>query len=72
MKSVYEDNAESIGNTLAYVAATRGYKLTLTMPDMVPVQLNGTIVDRNAFPAMQVRENDSVDFLYFMGGGGHR
>ena len=39
------------------------------MPDMVSVQLNGAIVERNAFPATQVHENDSVDFLYFMGGG---
>jgi sulfur carrier protein len=40
------------------------------MPDMVSVQLNGTIVERDAFPTTPVRENDSVDFLYFMGGGG--
>jgi sulfur carrier protein len=39
------------------------------MPDMVSVQVNGTILKREDFPATQVRENDSVDFLYFMGGG---
>jgi sulfur carrier protein len=39
------------------------------MPDMVSVQLNGAILKREDFPATQVRENDSVDFLYFMGGG---
>ena len=42
------------------------------MPDMVSVQMNGTIVERDAFPTTPVRENDSVDFLYFMGGGGWR
>ena len=40
------------------------------MPDMVSVQLNGTIVERNVFPSTRVHENDSVEFLYFMGGGG--
>ncbi len=40
------------------------------MPDMVSVQVNGTILKREDFPATPVRENDSVDFLYFMGGGG--
>ena len=39
------------------------------MPDMVSVQLNGAIVERNAFSGTKVRENDSVEFLYFMGGG---
>ncbi len=39
------------------------------MPDMVSVQVNGAIVERKDFPSTQVRENDSVDFLYFMGGG---
>lgn len=39
------------------------------MPDMVSVQLNGTIVERPSFPSTPVRENDTVDFLYFMGGG---
>jgi sulfur carrier protein len=42
------------------------------MPDMVSVQRNGAIVERNAFPATHVQANDSVDFLYFMGGGSGR
>jgi sulfur carrier protein len=40
------------------------------MPDMVSVQVNGTIVERESFRTTLVRENDTVDFLYFMGGGG--
>ncbi len=39
------------------------------MPDMVSVQVNETIVERDAFSSTKVQENDSVDFLYFMGGG---
>ena len=40
------------------------------MPDMVSVQLNGTILDREAFPTTEVHEGDTIDLLYFMGGGG--
>ena len=38
-------------------------------PDMVTVQVNGTILERKDFPTTLVRTDDSVDFLYFMGGG---
>jgi sulfur carrier protein len=39
------------------------------MPDMVSVELNGEILDREAYDATAVREGDTVEFLYFMGGG---
>ena len=38
-------------------------------PEMVSVQLNDDFVDRNEWDALQIKEGDSVDFLYFMGGG---
>ncbi|MDR1323447.1 MAG: sulfur carrier protein ThiS [Candidatus Margulisbacteria bacterium] len=38
-------------------------------PEMVSVQLNGEFVRRADFAATPVKENDAVDFLYFMGGG---
>ena len=41
------------------------------MPDMVSVQRNGTILERSAFPDTLVQANDSIDFLYFMGGGSY-
>lgn len=37
--------------------------------DMVSVQLNGEFVDRGNFNSTLIKENDEVDFLYFMGGG---
>jgi sulfur carrier protein len=40
------------------------------MPEMVSVQVNGDILRRNTFDSTLVRENDEVNFLYFMGGGG--
>ena len=39
------------------------------MPDMVSVQLNGDILDRERFQSTDVSDGDEVEFLYFMGGG---
>ena len=39
------------------------------MPDMVSVQLNGSILKRDQFSTVYVKENDRLEFLYFMGGG---
>ena len=38
-------------------------------PEMLSVQVNEEFVDRAEFDTLQLKENDSVDFLYFMGGG---
>lgn len=38
-------------------------------PEMVSVQVNEEFVDKAEFDTLQLKENDSVDFLYFMGGG---
>ena len=39
------------------------------MPEMVSVELNGDILDRDVFNTTSLKENDEVEFLYFMGGG---
>ena len=39
------------------------------LPDMVSVQLNGDILDRERFNSTSVADGDEVEFLYFMGGG---
>lgn len=39
------------------------------MPDMVSVELNGSIVRRENFDTTNLKEDDKVEFLYFMGGG---
>ena len=39
------------------------------MPEMVSVELNGTILDRATFESQTLNEGDKVEFLYFMGGG---
>lgn len=37
--------------------------------EMVSVQLNGIFIDKNDFDKISLKENDELDFLYFMGGG---
>lgn len=41
-------------------------------PDMVSVQLNGKIVDRQRYAEQALAEGDEIEFLYFMGGGARR
>lgn len=38
-------------------------------PEMVSVQVNEEFVDRGDFDTKTLGEGDSIDFLYFMGGG---
>lgn len=37
--------------------------------DMVSVQHNGQFVEREDYGSTFLKDNDEVDFLYFMGGG---
>lgn len=39
------------------------------MPQMVSVELNGDIVLRDEYSNTRIKNGDSVEFLYFMGGG---
>ncbi len=39
------------------------------MPEMVSVELNGKILRRTEFETTILKDNDKVEFLYFMGGG---
>lgn len=43
--------------------------LKVEQPEYVTVELNGEILDREEFGATTVKDGDSVEFLYFMGGG---
>jgi len=38
-------------------------------PEMVSVQINGEFVEQEKFNTTLLKENDEVDFLFFMGGG---
>ncbi len=39
------------------------------MPDMVSVELNGQILKRTKFEETTLKDDDKVEFIYFMGGG---
>jgi sulfur carrier protein len=41
----------------------------VAQPSMVSIQLNGEFVVRDDYDSTLVKEDDEVDFLYFMGGG---
>lgn len=38
-------------------------------PEMVTIQVNEDFVEREDYEKIQLKEDDRVDFLYFMGGG---
>lgn len=39
------------------------------MPDYVTVQVNDEIVDQGRFNEVVIKDQDTIEFLYFMGGG---
>ena len=57
------ENADSLNITTLLT------ELKVETPEYVTVELNGEILNREDFPATLVKEGDSVEFLYFMGGG---
>lgn len=57
------DGAESL-NVTELLAA-----LKVAQAEYVTVELNGEVLDREAFEATSVKDGDTVEFLYFMGGG---
>ncbi len=38
-------------------------------PEMVAVQVNGQFIERTDYASTRLKNGDTVDFLYFMGGG---
>ncbi len=59
--SIAADDAISVSNLLE--------TLQVAQREYVTVELNGDILDRDGFDAATVRDGDTVEFLYFMGGG---
>ncbi|NOY69915.1 MAG: sulfur carrier protein ThiS [Deltaproteobacteria bacterium] len=56
--------------------ATEGIRLTdlivqrgVESPEMVSIELNGEILEKDGIDAVILKENDELEFLYFMGGG---
>ncbi len=43
--------------------------LQVEQREYVTVELNGDILDRGDFEGATVKDGDTIEFLYFMGGG---
>jgi len=41
----------------------------IQMPDMVSVEVNGQILKRTRFDRTVLKDDDKVEYLYFIGGG---
>jgi len=59
--SITEENPISIVQLLE--------TLQVAQREYVTVELNGDILDRGDFEGATVKDGDTVEFLYFMGGG---
>ena len=68
MKLQINGEAETIEKESITISDLLAYK-EVKMPEMVSVELNGDILDREAFDSTNLKEDDQVEFLYFMGGG---
>ena len=44
-------------------------KEDVKMPEMVSVELNEKIMKRSEFETTKLKDDDKVEFLYYMGGG---
>lgn len=63
-------NGEDTNLEKSDVSVTELLKIKdVKMPDMVSVEYNGEILDREAFETTLVKDGDQLEFLYFMGGG---
>ncbi|MHB8111504.1 MAG: sulfur carrier protein ThiS [Syntrophorhabdaceae bacterium] len=67
MKVNINGTSEEVSEDLT-IEGLLAYK-NVEQPLMVTVELNGDILKRDLFSKTKIRENDSIEFLYFMGGG---
>lgn len=68
MKLTINGNAEEIQLQTGTITELLSAK-NVEMPEMVSVELNGTILRRADYGTTTVKDGDQVEFLYFMGGG---
>lgn len=68
MKLIVNGEAREVaGETLTIDAALIALKVT--DPLYVTVELNGDILERASFATTHVKDNDTLEFMHFMGGG---
>ncbi len=44
-------------------------KLKKIRPEVVTIELNDNIINKKNFKATPIKEDDRIEFVYFMGGG---
>jgi len=52
------------GVTIAQILKQRNIR-----PEMVAVELNGQVIERDAYASLELKEGDSLEFLFYMAGG---
>lgn len=67
MKITINGKQEEISDGLSVLGLLA--EKNVQMPEMVSVERNGEILSRDTFGATLIAENDTIEFLYFMGGG---
>ncbi|MCI5983402.1 MAG: sulfur carrier protein ThiS [Marinilabiliaceae bacterium] len=62
-------NGEAAEVTLPLTLSQLIKQQNVAQPEMVSVQVNEDFADRTDWDSIEIKEGDSIDFLYFMGGG---
>ncbi|MDD5815644.1 MAG: sulfur carrier protein ThiS [Bacteroidales bacterium] len=62
-------NGEAAEVTLPLTLSQLIKQQNVAKPEMVSVQVNEDFADRTDWDSIEIKESDSIDFLYFMGGG---
>ena len=62
-------NGEAAEVTLPLTLSQLIKQQNVAQPEMVSVQVNEYFADRTDWDSIEIKEGDSIDFLYFMGGG---
>ena len=62
-------NGEAAEVTLPLTLSLLIKQQNVAQPEMVSVQVNEDFADRTDWDSIEIKEGDSIDFLYFMGGG---
>ncbi len=62
-------NGKNTDTTDALTVSELLTKENVKMPEMVSVELNGRILKRGEFETTTLKNDDQVEFLYYMGGG---
>lgn len=67
IKVTLNGKAETLEKSVSLADLLRAKKIR---PEVVTVELNDQIIERDKYPKTVIKENDRLEFVYYMGGGG--